>query len=236
MRKVNRRRALLGSLGVAVAAFLPKVSKGEDKPVDKSLQIVPSTEDAYILPNGSELRVYENAPVTPVGGELVVTEPATIDPQCKPPLSPRDGRIYGLPTLKMNDVLRQCGSQGVDGIKALNNLTDAMNPAFARQLQDELSDIEWVVVPSGELWGSDDKYERIELGTCGDVKIEYARTARWDVVSRAIQLMQNSLVRKINDKKCEGAVAEFCELWPDFTLTKQRRIGWYTWVELYLPR
>jgi hypothetical protein len=220
MAKFNRRRALFGGLGVAAAAFLPKLSKGEER----SLEAVPANKDAFILPDSSEIEVYE----TPS-----IAQSATVDPQCLPPVAASGC----LPTPEMNDILRQCASPSVvDSSGALNELTNAINFFFEHGLHDKLADIEWVSVPVGALWMPDEKCERMDLGTSVDVKMEHVKDARWDVVGRAIQLMQEDIIRKVNDKKCEGAAAEFCGVWPDFTVTKQRRIGWYTWVELYLPR
>jgi len=115
--------------------------------------------------------------------------------------------------------------------KAMFMLIDAAWHPIRQHIVEE-TEIETYHAEIGE-WFPNHKMMEVASGI--DWGVHYARTARFDVVGRAIQLFTNSLIQKINAIKKPGAFITDLQLWTDPTLYKQRKRGFYGWVELEIP-
>ena len=78
-------------------------------------------------------------------------------------------------------------------------------------------------------------WEQTDYASSVDWRLYHARDARWDIVARGLQLMEEDIVNKLNQAKVEGSFLRDFQLWPDPCLWSQGLMGFYCWAELESP-
>jgi hypothetical protein len=182
----------------------------------KGLAVAPI---AFLFPNGADAFDEKNLPIEHKTEQPYTKKLVKLTKECI-----KRQRPFGV-TDQMQDLIQKAGDKDASiAFPAQKDIIEAMKAPFRTTVIEQLE---------GNYWYAPDEFADYEheYAVAGDIKLQYLRDCRWDILTNVFTSAASRLASKINAAQQHTLISEI-HLCDDPCCHKVGRFGFYAYVEL----